>query len=143
MNKSIYRTIDANFNRSREGLRVCEEVARFLLNDKPLTRDLKNLRHEITCALNTNTRFKSKLLQARSVKSDVGKKNSNSEFKRNDARDIFEANIERSKEAVRALEEFFKLVSKSSSRKFKCIRFRIYDLEKGSFEKLEALRNIR
>ena len=26
MNKSIYRTIDANFNRSREGLRVCEDA---------------------------------------------------------------------------------------------------------------------
>ena len=143
MNRNIYRTVDVNFNRSREGLRVCEEVTRFLLNDRTLTRKLKNLRHEIEGTISADPAFKAKLVRARSVKSDVGRKNLPGEFKRKSARDIFDANIERSKEAVRALEEFFKIINISQARKFKNIRFRIYSLEKGSFEKLEALRDIR
>ncbi|MFA6384789.1 MAG: hypothetical protein WCY10_05405, partial [Candidatus Omnitrophota bacterium] len=42
----ISRVIDANANRLKEGLRVCEEVARFILNDGRLTRGLKEIRHE-------------------------------------------------------------------------------------------------
>ena len=47
MRPGLLRILDANSNRSREGLRVCEEVARFVLNSHPLTKDLKRLRHAI------------------------------------------------------------------------------------------------
>jgi len=143
MNKNIYRAIDANFNRSREGLRVCEEVARFLMNDKKFTRSFKTLRHRLENTLKTESLLKKRMLLARDVRQDIGKTNSSSEFKRNDAKEIFDANLERAKEATRALEEFFKLIDKSTARNFKEIRFRMYNLEKRSFEKLEALRNIR
>lgn len=142
MKKSIYRAIDANFNRSREGLRVCEEVARFLLNDKNFTRRLKQLRHEVEGVLKNAPDLKKLLLQTRDSGHDVGKINSLSEFKRRDAGEVFEANLERSKEAVRVLEEFFKIVDKKRAAKFKDIRFKIYTMEKNSVEKLEALRNI-
>ena len=135
MDKQILRTIDANFNRSREGLRVCEEITRFLLEDKNFTRHLKLLRHEVEGIVRSSN-LKRKFL-------DVGKKNAGSEFKRKDAKDIFEANLERSKEAVRALEEFFKLFDKTRARRFKEIRFKLYNLEKESVDKLETLRNIR
>lgn len=143
MNKNIYRAIDANFNRSREGLRVCEEVARFLMNDKKFTRSFKTLRHRLENTLKTESLLKKRMLLARNVRQDIGKTNSSSEFKRNDAKEIFDANLERAKEATRALEEFFKLVDKNTARNFKEIRFQIYNLEKRSFEKLETLRNIR
>jgi len=142
MDKQILRTIDANFNRSREGLRVCEEITRFLLEDKNFTRNLKLLRHNIEGVVK-GSNLKRKMLGSRDTSSDVGKKNLGSEFKRKDAKDVFEANLERSKEAVRALEEFFKLFDKTRARRFKEIRFKLYNLEKESVDKLETLRNIR
>jgi len=45
--QEIYRVLDANFNRAREGLRVTEEVARFILEDPQLTARLKDLRHRL------------------------------------------------------------------------------------------------
>ena len=33
MKQDLLRIIDANLNRSREGLRVCEEISRFVLED--------------------------------------------------------------------------------------------------------------
>jgi len=45
MEKSIYRIIDANFNRGREGLRVIEEYCRFYLNNSQLSGRAKQLRH--------------------------------------------------------------------------------------------------
>ncbi|MCJ7669103.1 MAG: hypothetical protein MUO61_01115, partial [Dehalococcoidia bacterium] len=41
------RMIDANLNRSSEGLRVLEDVARFLLNDAELSQRLRTLRHDL------------------------------------------------------------------------------------------------
>ena len=45
--RGFNRIIDANLNRSREGLRVCEEVARFHLSSPQLTRELKSVRHAV------------------------------------------------------------------------------------------------
>ena len=42
----LLRLIDANLNRSREGIRVCEDIARFVLNDKRITRSFKSLKLE-------------------------------------------------------------------------------------------------
>ncbi|HMP17875.1 MAG TPA: Clp protease N-terminal domain-containing protein, partial [Gemmatales bacterium] len=48
---SLYRILDANFNRSREALRVLEELARFHWNDSYLTKLAKGLRHQLTACL--------------------------------------------------------------------------------------------
>src|SRR5690606_23398103 len=45
------RILDAAANRGREGLRVVEDAARFLLNDAHLCGLLKSVRHELTAAL--------------------------------------------------------------------------------------------
>ena len=39
------RIIDANLNRLREGIRVLEDIYRFVLNNKEIALKLKNLRH--------------------------------------------------------------------------------------------------
>ena len=39
------RILDASANRAREALRVMEDAARFLLDDRSLTEQLKVLRH--------------------------------------------------------------------------------------------------
>ena len=45
--EKIKRIIDANVNRAVEGLRILEEIARFILEDKETTNELKNLRFKI------------------------------------------------------------------------------------------------
>ena len=135
------RILDANFNRSREGLRVCEEIARFVWEDRKLSVKLKKSRHDISGVLQSiSCGFKS-LVSARNVRSDVGKKFSRLESARKDSSDLFIANLERVKESLRVLEEVSKLVDVDSAEKFKKIRFNIYALEKKSLSNLETLRH--
>ncbi|OGW94085.1 MAG: hypothetical protein A3G36_02890 [Omnitrophica bacterium RIFCSPLOWO2_12_FULL_45_13] len=131
LKKELFRIIDANFNRSREGLRVCEEVARFIWNSPPLTKDLKAIRHKITEILKENPSIVKALCENRDCLSDVGKASrAKSEMRRQDASDIFSANIERVKESIRVLEEFFKLIDKNNSAEFTKLRFKVYEVEK-------------
>ncbi len=126
----IFRIIDANFNRSREGLRVCEEIARFVLNSKVLTEDLKSVRHKIsTIRKNTSP----SLIASRDVEGDVAKDSLvRARTKRTTLADIYQANMQRSKESIRVLEEFFKLIDESVSRKLQSLRFDVYEIEKKS-----------
>jgi thiamine-phosphate pyrophosphorylase len=127
----LFRVIDANFNRSREGLRVCEEVARFIWNSRSLTGEIKSARHSITNILKNSPAASKILFKTRDVKSDVGRiERSGSEMIRLDYSDIFGANIERAKESLRVLEEFFKLIDKNVSAKFTKLRFKVYEIEK-------------
>lgn len=129
--KELFRIIDANFNRSREGLRVCEDVARFIWNTRPLTKELKSVRHEISAIIKKSPATSNILCKTRDTKADVGRsKRIKDEMKRIDYLDIFNANIERVKESLRVLEEFFKLVDKKSSARFTALRFKVYGIEK-------------
>jgi thiamine-phosphate pyrophosphorylase len=131
MNKEkIYRILDANLNRAREGVRVTEEVARFHFDDAKLSAKLKELRHELTRV--TKKYFdQKKLLSFRDSKKDVGADSMGSlEKKRVDINSIVQANLRRAQEATRVLEEFGKLISPDSATSFKKIRFRLYTLEK-------------
>ena len=130
----LFRIIDANFNRSKEALRVLEDVSRFFLDDKVLTRQFKDIRHELTGSLQL-LKIK-KLIAAREVNSDVGKKSSLSELKRKAIADIFLANAQRLKESMRVLEEFTKLISIKSSGQIKNLRYKIYVFEKKAAAKL-------
>ncbi len=47
MSGQTLRIIDANLNRLGEGLRLLEEIARFMLDDAALTQQLKTMRHEL------------------------------------------------------------------------------------------------
>jgi len=139
MNKLIYRVVDANFNRIREGLRVCEEFTRFFLNDKALTKDLKKIRNKISMLYNNLPVDKKLLFSARETAYDVGRIGFKFERKRSRLLDVFWANIQRSKEAARVLEEFFKLEKKQLSNEFRTLRFRLYELEKEAYGKLKGL----
>jgi len=139
--KVIYRVVDANFNRVREGLRVCEEFVRFFLNDKRLTGAFKKMRNRISALYNDFTPDKRNLFLAREAASDVGRVGFGFERKRSRALDIFWANMQRSKEALRVLEEFSKLENESLSDEFRKLRFKSYELEKCAFKKLRAIKN--
>ena len=45
--EKIYRIIDANLNRATEGLRVIEDVVRFILNNAHLWEEIRNTRHSL------------------------------------------------------------------------------------------------
>ena len=45
MNENYLRLIDANLNRLREGIRVVEDIFRYVYNDKQTALKLKELRH--------------------------------------------------------------------------------------------------
>jgi len=128
--KNIYRILDANFNRAREGLRVVEEVLRFFWEDEKLSQSLKGLRHKITKISQQN--FDQKLLlKYRDSEGDLGAKGMGLyEGKRKDVKGIVQANLRRSEEALRVLEEFGKIIKKGSAESFKDLRFKLYTLEK-------------
>ncbi len=138
---SVLRIADANLNRSREGLRVCEEVIRFALEKRAWTRELKASRHRIGKLLHQLPVSISTLLGSRRVQSDVGREKSKLEDSRQDVFELFLVNIERSKEALRVLEEVFKLIEPKLAGQFKKERFRVYGIEKKILPKLEALRD--
>ncbi|KAF0132951.1 MAG: thiamine-phosphate pyrophosphorylase [Candidatus Saganbacteria bacterium] len=127
--KNIYRIIDANINRAMEGLRVVEEISRFLLEDKKITLKIKNLRAELKDAISSIP--KNNLLSNRDSSGDVGGKlYTASEAKRTEIEDIFYSNIRRVEEAMRVLEEFSKLIYAKLGARFKNIRYKVYEAER-------------
>lgn len=141
MRKNIFRIIDANLNRSREGLRVCEDIARFVLNSPALTRDLKDIRHRISDIAKDKSIGHIELCSSRNSAEDVGRcSNISSEMKRADLVDIFAANMERVKESIRVLEEMFKLINKKTSARFSVLRFETYEVEKKAVERIRKVR---
>lgn len=127
----IYRVIDANINRAREGLRVIEDVCRLFLDNKSLSTKVKNIRHSLS-----KTVKKESLLKFRDSKSDIGRSPLfDKKSKVKTIKEILIANLTRSQESMRVLEEFSKLVSPQSTNFYKKIRFGLYDVEKEIFEK--------
>ncbi len=131
----IDRIIDANVNRAKEGLRVCEEITRFILESRSLTAALKRLRHKLDRSagiLKTPIR----LLEGRDSVTDTGRTIYANELKRNGLQDVFFANMQRVKESVRVLEEFSKLANIKTALSFKKIRYEVYELEKKIAKKI-------
>ncbi len=123
MTHSNLRLIDANLNRLREGIRVVEDIFRYIYNDKDTSSKLKSLRH-LARTSNYN-----ELLETRDVGNDVLRASIKSEQNRDDLNSILIANFKRAQESSRVLEEFTKLSSIKDSENFKYIRYELYNLE--------------
>ncbi len=123
MEENYLRLIDANLNRLREGIRVVEDIFRYVYNDKQTATALKELRHL--------SRLENyiELLETRDVKNDVLRSSIKSEQNRTDLYSILIANFKRAQESSRVLEEFCKLISVKDSENFKYIRYELYNLE--------------
>ncbi len=145
--REIYRIIDANLNRAREGLRVVEEVARFVLEEKTLQKRTKSLRHELASLFafiparkggsdsssnGTSQVDRGQLIdRGRDALADVGRDSfTPGEVRRASDTDIIQANFARIEESFRALEEFTKFLSAELSSRLKAMRFQVYSLEK-------------
>ena len=122
----LERLIDANLNRAREGLRVLEDLARFLLQDSSLAQRLRSLRHELEVR---DPERVLELLRARDAGGDPG-----AIWKEAERRGVFElglAAFKRTQEALRALEEAAKIESSPlDGADAKRIRFALYDIER-------------
>lgn len=131
--KQFNRVMDANFNRAKEGLRVCEDICRFVLDAKRPTREFKRARHQLTEAM-SGMKMR-RVVSARNIERDVGRGSTRIEFRRRNTADIFYANSQRVKESIRVLEEFAKLRSRKSASGLKKLRYKVYALEKNVIER--------
>jgi len=136
------RIIDANLNRSSEGLRVLEDVARFLLNDVGLSQRLRTLRHDL--AQETKS-LSLGLLSQRDSAHDVGHPSSKKRELTMETTslqgllDLVTANAKRVEESLRVIEELAKLPEISSmlnSASFEQMRFALYSLERDLLSRI-------
>ena len=124
LSPELFRVIDANLNRLKEGVRVVEDIMRYRDNNKELSSKLKLLRHKARIDETTE------LLLHRDSINDVLRPTIKSELQRSDVKSIIMANFKRAEESSRVLEELFKLHNTEYSENFKQIRYELYNLEK-------------
>ncbi|HEY2584300.1 MAG TPA: thiamine phosphate synthase [Tepidisphaeraceae bacterium] len=127
MNGAVLRLIDANANRAREGLRVAEDFARFVLNDQSLSSALKEIRHEFATVLGP---LLGEAILHRDTPGDVGTSNkTQAEQRREDVADVVIAAGKRLGEALRAIEEYLKTIAPADAARIEQLRYRFYDIE--------------
>jgi thiamine-phosphate pyrophosphorylase len=131
LNKKILRILDANANRCREGLRVVEDIARFVVKKKRVAALAKRLRHRVTTGMAGLGVSPRDLLSQRDSETDSGRPSWGlTERGRRNLAEILACNLHRAQEAARVLEEFGKLLSPRAARMFKEARYGMYTLEK-------------
>jgi len=125
----LFRLIDANLNRLKEGIRVIEDINRYLYDNKTISSKLKELRHlaKIENYL--------EILPYRDIQNDVLKTSIETEMVRENITSLLLANYKRTQEASRVLEEAFKLFDPAKSEDFKTIRYELYALEQENLSK--------
>ena len=116
------RTIDANFNRFQEGIRVVEDILRYEYNS-PLAKELKNLRH-------INLPNYEEIIKKRDSLNDILKSSTKSEQNRENLKAIVIANLKRAQQSARVLEEIYKISDIKTSEHFKNARYLLYNYEK-------------
>ncbi|UFH59312.1 thiamine-phosphate pyrophosphorylase [Sulfurovum mangrovi] len=130
--EKVARLIDANLNRLKEGIRVIEDINRYIYDDASLTSQLKTLRHRL------QTIYSLERLHFRDIENDVQKKSIESELTRSSITDLVIANFSRAQESARVLEESFKLIDPALSEIAKEVRYGLYGVEKAFFLKHSA-----
>jgi len=137
MARHTLRIIDANLNRTNEGLRLLEDIARLLLNDTTLTQQLKTMRHELRGG---DSLLDQQLLQSRNSESDIGiDMEVPGEGKERELPKVVLANAKRVQESLRTLEELAKVpgtAQKLDPEKFKQARFNLYTIEQKLMSRL-------
>ncbi|NQT15726.1 MAG: thiamine phosphate synthase [Planctomycetes bacterium] len=134
----MLRVVDAALNRGHEGLRVVEDYVRFVLDDRHLTAEMKELRHDLA-AIGSLVSM-GRRLAARETRADVGTGVTvPSERSREGTRGILVANFTRLEESLRTLEEFGKILDPDLAAEVKQLRYRTYTLQRA----VEITRNGR
>lgn len=137
---AVWRILDANFDRAREGLRIIEEWCRFALNDSVMVNECKQMRQ------NLGQWHTPEIRAARNTSGDIGTALSHPrEEQRMGIEHLLQANLARVQEALRVLEEYGKLYSSSLSSSCKQMRYRVYTLESNllAYRRQQLLKNAR
>lgn len=150
---SVFRILDANLNRAREGLRTAEEFARLAAQDLPRARALKILRHDLDTLFRAPD-LRAALLADRDVAQDVGAgltlrsqnaaRSAHKTAAPVTAGEIAAAACKRTQEALRNLEEYLPAAAAAATvarlraalpapRAIAAIRYALYDLERDLF----------
>jgi thiamine-phosphate pyrophosphorylase len=133
------RILDANANRAREAARAVEDYCRFVLGDAFLSRQLKQLRHDLAELLPSAI----ELARARDTLRDVGTEiTTQAEQSRRSPQAVAEVNLKRLQEALRSLEEYGKVVDSRLAERCAQLRYRTYTLEKALLQNREAAKRL-
>lgn len=136
MDTEISRVIDANLNRIGEGLRVVEDIVRYVLNDAPLQQRLKSVRHALTAIPGVPEG-----IEGRDALQDAGRFSyGRRECDRTGLPDVLKANFRRIEEGLRVLEELLKLEETTPVQIVKHLRYEIYDVEKNAMAQISRPR---
>lgn len=137
---AIYRILDANLDRAREGIRIIEEWCRFSLDCSTLAQTCKEIRQALA------SWHTEELRNARNTPDDCGTSLTHPQEEiRHSPQQILHINLARTQEALRVLEEYGKLYDPLMGSQCKQMRYQIYTLESHLFatspqEKLRSAR---
>ena len=135
--QNIYRIIDANLNRAREGLRIIEDCARFALNAPVISSQAKSLRSRLAAV--ADAIGDDQLIRSRDNQGDTGTKiTCPSEMTRRDLKQIVSAGCKRLEESLRTIEEYSKLVTPDQAAIAERMRYDSYILEQNILGKLSV-----
>lgn len=133
--ESLARLIDANLNRSREALRMIEDVSRFHLGNQGFSKRAKDLRHELVHAVtHVSGLNQASLIAWRDVEGDVGTVlSAPGEYQRDSLFQVVAAAGSRLSEALRVIEETLKTCHNGqvASKQVESIRYKSYTLEQA------------
>ncbi len=132
MNQAVYRIIDANSNRAREGLRIAEECCRFALNNESLSSRCKKIRHQLSNTVKKlDPHNRQQLIAARDTENDIGcGLEVAGQMRRGSLEDCVTAGFARSTEALRVLAEAAATIDTTIADSFEQLRYDCYVLEK-------------
>lgn len=126
-----WRALDACANRAAEGVRVIEDVVRFVLDDVRLTGEAKRLRHDLAALLDRGGL--PARVAARDVARDVGPSVGDvGALPRSTPSDLVAANAARAAQALRSLQEITLVLRPELAPGFESLRYRLYDLERAA-----------
>ena len=131
--------IDANSNRAREGLRVCEDLVRFGLEQPGAFRRLRALRAALNAALIRLPLPAAERVRFRDSRRDLGRRVTPSGAE--SIEHLLLINLQRAKEALRVLEEAARVAAPGSIAAFQRLRFTLYDLERDILIRLAPVRD--
>ena len=137
--RSVLRIVDANANRALEGLRVGEDIVRFHLEDAPVFRRLRTLRHAVARTITRLPVGTIELARSRDSGRDPGKRSPATRV--SSLERLLLINLQRTKESLRTLEECARLVAPRQTPDFQRLRFRTYEVERDLLIKVSALRH--
>jgi len=128
--KDMNRLLDANINRVSEGIRVIEDIARFVYNQKEFSKELREKRHYLRkLFIQKDNDF----LNSRDTKKDVGIEITKDSLldKKSNIKHVVLGNFKRIQEGLRSIEEISKIsCDYSISKEVEALRYSFYNLEK-------------